>query len=149
MSRFRPPLAALVCALATGLVAAAPPAADADAPEPCLPSTTRLCLNGGRFHVTVTWRDYLGNQGSGQAVEETVDSGLFWFFSENNLEMLVKVLDGCALNAHYWVFAAATTDVEYHLTVEDSQTGAEKSWHNTLGVASPAITDVDALAVCP
>jgi hypothetical protein len=79
----------------------------------------------------------------------TNDSGLFWFFSESNLEMLVKVLDGCGVNDRYWVFAAATTDVEYDLTVKDAETGAQKSWHNALGVSSPAITDAGALAVCP
>ena len=114
-----------------------------------MPSATKLCLNGGRFHVSVTWRDFFGNTGSGQAVTETSDSGLFWFFSENNLEMLVKVLDGCGVNDRYWVFAAATTSVEYDLTVKDATTGEQKSWHNALGVASPAITDVNALAACP
>jgi hypothetical protein len=118
-------------------------------PEPCVASATKLCLNGGRFHVSVVWRDFFGNSGAGQAVTETSDSGLFWFFSENNLEVLVKVLDGCGVNDRYRVFAAATTSVEYDLTVKDADTGAEKSWHNALGVSSPAITDVNALAVCP
>ena len=117
--------------------------------EPCVPSATKLCLNGGRFHVTVRWRDYAGTRGDGQAVTETDDSGLFWFFDASNLEMLVKVLDGCGINGHYWVFAAATTDVEYELTVRDAVTGASRTWQNPLGVASPAITDTGAFAVCP
>ncbi|MDI9631534.1 MAG: hypothetical protein QM311_08765 [Acidobacteriota bacterium] len=117
--------------------------------EPCVPSATKLCLNGGRFHVTVRWRDYAGTRGAGQAVTETDDSGLFWFFNADNLEMLVKVLDGCGLNDRYWVFAAATTDVEYELTVRDAITGTSRTWQNPLGVASPAITDTGALAVCP
>ena len=117
--------------------------------EPCVPSATKLCLNGGRFHVTVRWRDYTGTRGAGQAVTETDDSGLFWFFNADNLEMLVKVLDGCWLTGHYWVFAAATTDVEYELTVRDAITGESRTYQNPLGVASPAITDTDALAVCP
>ncbi|HPA95448.1 MAG: hypothetical protein GX178_10325 [Acidobacteria bacterium] len=123
-----------------------PPVGPAD---PCVPSATKLCLNGGRFHVTVRWRDYAGARGDGRAVTETDDSGLFWFFNAANLEMLVKVLDGCALNDRYWVFAAATTDVEYELTVRDAVTGASRTWRNPLGVASPAITDTGALAVCP
>ena len=117
-------------------------------PEPCVPSATKLCLNDGRFHVTVRWR-YYHETGDGQAVARTHDSGLFWFFNPTNLEMLVKVLDGCALNGHYWVFAAATTDVEYELTVRDALTGVRRDWRNPLGVASPAITDTEALAVCP
>ncbi|HNZ96420.1 MAG TPA: hypothetical protein PKM64_04410, partial [Thermoanaerobaculia bacterium] len=72
-----------------------------------------------------------------------------WFFDAANLEMLVKVLDGCGINGHYWVFAAAATDVEYELTVRDAVTGQSRTWHSPLGVASPAITDTGALAVCP
>ena len=34
--------------------------------------------------------------------------------------MLIKVINGCGLNQRYWVYAAATTDVEYQLTVTDS-----------------------------
>ena len=94
-------------------------------------------------------RDYAGTRGAGQAVTETDDSGLFWFFNADNLEMLVKVLDGCAINGHYWVFAAAATDVEYELTVRDAVTGQSRTWHSPLGIASPAITDAGALAVCP
>ena len=118
-------------------------------PDPCVPSATKLCLNGGRFHVAVRWRDYSGTSGDGQAEVETDDAGLFWFFTPTNLEMLVKVLDGCGINGHYWVFAAATTDVEYELTVRDSLTHESRTWRNPLGVASPAITDTAALAVCP
>lgn len=147
----RPKLPSLALAAALAAVATGAPAAQAGTAtlEPCVASPTKLCLAGGRFHVSVTWRDFFGNTGSGHAVTETADSGLFWFFSENNLEMLVKVLDGCELNDRYWVFAAATTSVEYDLTVKDATTGAQKRWHNPLGTASPAITDTGALAVCP
>ena len=77
------------------------------------------------------------------------DSGLFWFFSPNNWEMLVKVLDGCRSNGHYWVFAAATTNVEYTLRVTDTDNGVSKQYFNPLGQASPAITDTSAFATCP
>ena len=54
--------------------------------------------------------------GSGFARPLTTDSGLFWFFAPQNLELLVKMVDGCSFcNGHFWVYAAATTDVEYHL----------------------------------
>ena len=116
---------------------------------PCVEDATTLCLNQGRFRVSVTWRDYFGRTGNGQAVPMTADSGLFWFFDASNLEMLVKVIDGCALNERYWVYAAATTDVEYHLTVVDTATGVPWSRANPLGSASPAITASDAFATCP
>lgn len=77
------------------------------------------------------------------------DSGLYWFFVDDNWEMLVKVLDGCGFNNHYWVFATATTDVEYTLEVVDSSNGIRKTYTNELGTASPAITDTAAFATCP
>ena len=116
----------------------------------CQANATTLCLNNNRFKVQVTWKDYNGNTGYGTvAPYGTSDSGLFWFFTASNWEMLVKVLNGCGYNNHYWVFAAATTDVEYHLYVTDTTTGTVKQYDNTLGHASPAITDSSAFATCP
>ena len=62
---------------------------------------------------------------------------------------MVKVLDGCALNGHHWVFAAATTTVEYTLTVTDTRTGETRVYHNPLGTPAVAIADTSALAGCP
>ncbi len=116
----------------------------------CCPDANTLCLNGGRFKVTVDWRNFEGQDGVASVVPScSDDSGLLWFFESDNWEMLIKVLNGCGFNDHYWVFAAATTDVEYTLTVEDTQTGEIWSRTNPLGNASPAITDVGAFATCP
>jgi hypothetical protein len=56
----------------------------------------------------------------------SANSGLFWFFDLNNWEMLIKVLDGCAINGHYWVLGAATTDVGYQLEIRDTTGNAIK-----------------------
>jgi plastocyanin len=74
-------------------------------PLPCLASATALCVNNNRFQIEVDWRTPDGNSGPGQAVPiaSAPDSGLFYFFSPSNLEMLVKVLNGCGLNNRYWV----------------------------------------------
>jgi hypothetical protein len=117
-------------------------------PEPCVESSTTLCLNRERFGVRVEWTDYSGHQGAGRAYPLTTDSGLFWFFDESNLEMLVKVIDGCDFNARYWIYAAATTDVAYTVTVVDSATGDTWARSNSLGHASPAFTDTSAFD-CP
>lgn len=118
----------------------------------CVPSATRLCLGEGRFQVEIAWRDFAGTTGVGSVVPVGVvgggDSGLFWFFAPDNWEMLVKVLDGCALNGHHWVFAAATTTVEHTLTVTDTLTGETAVYHNPLGRPSTTITDTDALSGC-
>lgn len=118
----------------------------------CAPGPTVLCLGGGgRFRVEVAWKDFQGGAGPGSAVPEAAseDSGLFWFFAPDNWELLVKVLDGCGINGHHWVFAAAVTTVEYTLTVTDTQTDQAWTWHNPPGRASPAVTDTAALGGCP
>ncbi len=115
----------------------------------CTANATDLCLSDGRFRVEVEWEDFAGNRGSGQAVPGSDGSGLFWFFGSDNWEMLVKVLNGCRLNDRFWVFSAATTNVEYTLRVTDTQTGVTKSYFNRLGRSAPAITDTSAFATCP
>ena len=79
------------------------------------------------------------------------DSGLFYFFNPNNAEMLVKVLNGCPVPGlqAYWVFYAATTDVEFTLTVRDTQSGEVRRYPNTLGQAAPPIQDTNAFTACP
>jgi ELWxxDGT repeat protein len=99
----------------------------------CQPSSTRLCLNGGRFQVEAVWKDFQGNSGAGQAVALTPDTGWFWFFSPSNVEAVLKVLDGRGLNNHFWTFYGALSSVEYNLTVTDTQTGAAKRYYNPPG----------------
>ena len=113
-------------------------------------ATDELCLSERRFRVDVRWLDFQGQRGRGRvAPPKTDNSGLFWFFSDDNWEMLVKVLDGCAINNRFWVFAAATTNVQYVLRVTDSETGAVREYFNPLGMASGALTDTAAFAGCP
>src|SRR5262245_53869535 len=69
----------------------------------CTESPTTLCLGNGRFAVTATWTNPQSQTGAGNAVKLTDDSGYFWFFDQANIEMVVKVLDGCAINNAYWV----------------------------------------------
>ncbi len=120
-------------------------------PLPCLASATVLCVNNNRFQVEVDWRTTTPPAGQGQAVAipTAPDSGLFYFFSASNLEMLLKVLNGCSINNRYWVFFAATTNVEVGVRVTDTQTGTVKSYFNRLGQAVPPIQDTNAFATCP
>ncbi|MCP4659405.1 MAG: hypothetical protein GY856_28690 [bacterium] len=116
----------------------------------CDPDDTTLCLAHRRFEVTATWRDFQGNTGPAKVVPgASAYSGNFFFFDPENWELVVKVLDGCALNGHFWVFAAGPTTVEYTLAVTDVQSGAVSTYTNELGVAAPAITDTTAFTTCP
>jgi predicted extracellular nuclease len=115
-----------------------------------------LCL--GRFQVEVEWKDGDGRIGRGRSKRLTSRSGDFWFFEPSNVELVVKLLDGCSINGHYWVFAVGLTDVAVTMTVRDLRTGSpfagvptsmfEKSWTSAGGAAFGPIADVAAFAAC-
>lgn len=113
----------------------------------CVQTATRHCLLAGRYAVELAWHTAEAS-GQGQAVPGSDASGLFWFFSADNWEMLVKVLDGCAINGKRWVFVAATTDVGYTLTVTDTLNGSVWTSQNPPGHAASPVQDTSALA-CP
>ena len=116
----------------------------------CIADANTLCLNNGRFRVTAEWTDPEGLTGSARAIEETDDSGLFWFFSADNIEMAVKVLDACATpSEHFWVFAAGLTDVGVELTIEDTLAETTMSYQSPLGTRFETITDTAAFDTCP
>jgi len=102
-------------------------------------------LNGDRFQVVADWTDGT-NSGRGEAISVTDDSAAFYFFDSSNVEILVRVLDGCTFNDHFWVFAGASTNVEYTLTVTDTNNGTERTFNAPLGTA---INDTSAFSTCP
>ena len=108
---------------------AAPAVTAAAAPLSPVPSP--LVLNGERFAVEVLWHDPFNNvSGFGVGRRLTDDSGYFVFFSPENVELVVKVLDGRAVNGKFWVFYGALTNVEYDIRVQQLDTGVEKTYHN-------------------
>jgi PKD repeat protein len=117
---------------------------------PCDPNNVAdLCLDSKRFKVTINWTKTDGTNGPGTAVSLTDDSGYFWFFDNSNIETVVKVLNGCAINGHYWVFAAGLTNVEATLNVQDTSNGTSKPYNNPQGQAFQPIQDTTAFATCP
>ena len=104
-------------------------AASPAAVAPCVANATTLCLNGGRFKVTAHWEAVkLGTSGEGQAGSITTDTGTFWFFTSNNIELVIKVVDGRAVNGKYWVFYGALSNIKYTITVTDTQSGIVKTY---------------------
>jgi streptogramin lyase len=102
--------------------------------SPCRADDHSLCLNGGRFRTQVSWRVTDPQpRGLGTGRTLTADTGAYWFFSENNLEVVVKVLDGRAANGKFWVFVGSLTDVEYEVTVTDTTTGQVRRYQNQAG----------------
>ena len=122
--------------------------APAAAASTCVPDGTTLCLLDRRFQVRATWRTAAGASGQGQAVSLTPDTGYFWFFNAANVEMVTKVLDGCAAGGHFWVFAGGLTNVQVVMTVTDTTNGAPRVYNNPQGTAFAPIQDTSAFA-CP
>ena len=105
------------------------------------------CLGSERFAVSVDWRDFDGNFGTGHPIPLTDDTTAFWFFAEENVEVVVKVLDGCAAFDRFWVFAAGLTDVELEITVSDRLSGMVRRYRNELGTGFEPVLDTSAFCV--
>ncbi len=111
---------------------------------PCVANATTLCLNAGRFQVSVVWQVPAdGTSGVGSAVPLTTDTGYFWFFTSNNIELVLKVVDGRPVNNRFWVFYGALSNVQYTITVTDTVTSAQKVYTNPNG-ALASVADTSA-----
>ncbi len=99
----------------------------------CVADAQTLCLLGNRFRVSVEWQLRDGASGRGMAVPQSDVTGTFWFFGPENVELVVKALDGRALNNRYWFFYGALSDVQYTITVLDTVTGVRKRYRNPAG----------------
>lgn len=110
----------------------------------CAPSESRLCLQGGRFAVDVTAdavRPGAPFPLPAGAEPLTDDTGTFWFFRPENVELMVKLLDGRNVNGRWWFFSGALSNVGYEITVTDTLTGVERRYENLSGeLASRADT---------
>jgi len=102
----------------------------------CDASETVLCLEQGRFAVSVT---YGIEYRAGHAVPVTAKSGHFWFSFQPSIEVTVKVLDGRSRNGHYWVHVAALTEESHEVTVKDTATGALRVYPHPGGASCTVI----------
>jgi hypothetical protein len=107
----------------------------------CVDDDDTLCLLDDRFKVEVVWRTPQGGIGVGHEARLTGKAGTFWFFDRDNVEMLVKVLDACQGFGNHWVFFAATTNVDFTVTVTDTRTGVVKQYTNPAGRAAAPVQD--------
>ena len=117
----------------------------------CVSSASKLCLNTNRFELSTEYRvESQGLSGFGVGGPITQDTGHFWFFSPNNIEVVNKVLDGRAFNNSYWFFYGALSDVKYQITLRDVWSGRIRRYENPQGrLASLADTSAFPGAVIP
>jgi photosystem II stability/assembly factor-like uncharacterized protein len=126
----------LLAATDNGLAISPPPSTS------CVPSETVLCLENGRFALRIHWALANGTAGDAHASPLTEESGGFWFFSPESVELVVKAIDGQGVNGRFWIFGGALTNVAYTLTVTEVSTGFARAYTNPQGrLASFADTD--------
>lgn len=114
-----------------------------------LPPADPLALGQGRFEVQVTWGKPGGERGVATGEALTADTGVFWFFGPDNVELVVKVLDACQGAGRYWFFAGGLTDLEVEIKVRDTENGATRTYRSPLGTAFSPLQDTNAFASCP
>lgn len=114
----------------------------------CEPTNTTLCLFGDRFQVRATFTTLEGASGQAKAVPLTSATGYFWFFTDDNVEVVLKIRDGCSNNGFFWVFAGGLTNVQVNIRVLDTLTGTLKVYNNPVRTAFEPIQDTRALATC-
>ena len=115
--------------------------------EACVADATTLCLNGGRFRVRARFATAAGAESApANGVHLTADTGYFTFFDPANVEVLLKVLDGCALNGRYWLYASGLTDLEVELEVADPVTQRRRVIVSPLGELFRTVADTQAFA---
>lgn len=112
-----------------------PPGPDADpgviVPPPtgagysaCRPTVAPLTLEGD-IKVSLCYQAPNGDMDDASAVYRSDNSGLLYFFEPDNAEVFVKVLDGCGINRHRWVYVAPLTDVAFNMYIND---GRNPTW---------------------
>lgn len=108
----------------------------------CTPTLTIACLNN-RFAVSANW---VANNQNGQAtaVRLTTDTSYFWFFNAATAEVIVKEVDGRAVNGRFWFFAGGLTNADVTLTVTDVQTGQVRTYRNPANTAFQPVQDTSA-----
>ncbi len=71
-------------------------------------TSTSVCLGHETSEVTAKYGGV-----TGKVASEGWDAAVFWAYSPDNWEILVKNLDGCSINGHGWLFAAAAGTQTY------------------------------------
>jgi hypothetical protein len=85
------------------------------------PRAAALGLLGGRFQMSVASQE---DGAKPAAVHLSDTGGYFTFFDPSNVELTAKIVDGRAVNGHYWVFIASMTNTPLTVTITDTQAGS-------------------------
>lgn len=111
----------------------------------CHADSVTLCLGQGRFEVRGRVHDQNGFEGPVAWRSLTPDSGIGHFYDPANIEVVVKLIDGCAINGHIWLFAAGLTNQGVEILVRDLVTGAQRLYVNSVGAPFEPIQDTGSI----
>lgn len=111
------------------------------APTTCVQDATTACLLNGRFRATVRFRNVFDNQpANANALRKPVtgfanpnfETAFFYFNSQDNIEILLKMLDQGNTNGSgqptIAVLFGSATPLRVELTITDTQNGAVKTY---------------------
>lgn len=100
----------------------------------CVRAPGRLELFDGRFHVGVR---YLAEDGRTLVARATSGTGYGGaFVTEEGADhpaWALKVVDGRAINGHFWIFASPLAGLEAWITLDDTHTGTRRALRHRAG----------------
>ena len=125
----------------------------------CVRTSSVACLLGGRFEVSVTMWDFDGNafpgiiQTYGGQSSETNQSVSYYSFNEGNVELFVKMVDGCNFTGNpaqgaFWLFVAGATTAEAQILVRDSEKGEVIRVYNPRDQIFATVANTSAFRTC-
>jgi hypothetical protein len=102
----------------------------------CEDGDAQVCLLE-RFLVKIHFATSGGQSGDARAIKLTNSASSFEFFEVGNVEVVVKMKDGCGFPTgnpirNFWVFIAGLTNVRVEVTIIDTRTGATRRFYNAL-----------------
>ena len=80
----------------------------------------------------------------GKKILVSVHGGAFWLLEPGNPEIFVKVVDGCAVNGHHWLFVSGLTDLGLRIFVLDLERQEHIMLESQEGVPFAPVFDVEA-----
>ena len=84
-------------------------------------------------------------------LEYEAEPGRLHFFDEENQPLAIEIIDGCAINDHYWIFGAGLSGIPLPLNVRDLETRAEARLYLPAfepGMPIDTVFDPAALSIC-
>lgn len=84
-------------------------------------------------------------------IDYEAEPDTFHLFDEENQPLAIEIIDGCAINDHYWIFAAGLSGIPIQISVRDQLSGEESRQYlpaYELGKPVDAVFDPAALPIC-